>query len=418
MSSEKTEGKNPILPIFAVVFLDMVGVGIVIPIISQLFFGKATPFFGADVSEGARAIIFGVLVAAYPLAQFFGSPILGGLSDHYGRKKLLLASIAGTMVGYAIFAYGIITGNLALLFVGRVIDGFTGGNISIALSSIADVSDEKEKVRNFGLIGMAFGFGFIIGPAAGGMLSDPNIMPWFTLATPFVAAALLSAANLALIWVGFAETLKARVHTKVDAWMGFRNIRKAFEMEKLRDMFVIVFLLTFGFSLHAQFFPVFLIEKHGFDQAQVGYMLAWLGVCVAIVQGLVVRPLSKIYKPEKILQFSAPLLACAVVMVLVPHDAWWIYGIVPFIALFQGLTQPNSNAIVSNLGAKESQGEIMGINQSVQALGQAIPPLIAGVFLAVDYRIPIGLAAVALIGAWALFVWVFLPAKKEIFHEV
>ena len=149
--------KNAIIPIFFTVFLDLLGLGIVIPVLPAVILDPSAGLLPMSYAFATRTLIYGFLIASYPLAQFFGAPILGTLADKYGRKKLLLVSLLGTMFGYILFAMGIVTGNIFLLFGGRLIDGFTGGNISIAQSAIADISDETNKSRNFGLIGMAFG---------------------------------------------------------------------------------------------------------------------------------------------------------------------------------------------------------------------------------------------------------------------
>ena len=167
--------KNAIIPIFFTIFLDLLGLGIVIPVLPAVILNPAAGLLPMDYAFAVRTMIYGFLIASYPLAQFFGAPILGTLADRYGRKKLLTVSLLGTMLGYALFAIGIVTGNIFLLFGSRLLDGFTGGNISIAQSAIADISDETNKSRNFGLIGMAFGLGFIIGPYIGGKLSESRI---------------------------------------------------------------------------------------------------------------------------------------------------------------------------------------------------------------------------------------------------
>ena len=164
--------------IFFTVFLDLLGLGIIIPILPALLLDPINGILKVTYSFSTRTLIYGFLIAAYPIAQFFGAPILGALADQKGRKKLLLLSLVGTVGGYAIFILGILTSNLYLLFLGRIVDGFTGGNISIAQSAIADVSTPETKSRNFGLIGMAFGLGFIIGPYIGGKLSDSAIVSW------------------------------------------------------------------------------------------------------------------------------------------------------------------------------------------------------------------------------------------------
>jgi len=405
--------KLTILPIFFTVFLDLLGLGIVIPILPAVLIDPRSGVLPFTYGFSTRTLIYGFLIASYPLAQFFGAPILGALADQKGRKKLLTVSLIGTLIGYILFALGIVFNNIYLLFIGRILDGFTGGNISIAQSAIADISTPETKSRNFGLIGMAFGLGFIIGPYIGGKLADPTILSWFTYATPFWLSVILTSINILLVLLYFPETLvNTAVATKVSALTGFRNIRKAFTYKDLRTMFLVGFLLTVGFNFFTQFFQVFLIGKFQFNQSKIGDLFAFMGLWIAITQGAIMRPLSRKFKPMSILSFSIVLLALTFPILLIPTKAMWIYVIIPFIAVFQGLTQPNSTAIISNLADKDKQGEILGINQSIMSLAQAIPPIIAGFITSISLNLPTMFAAGSTLIAWLIFRIFFIKQQK------
>jgi len=409
---EMKNKKYSILTIFFTVFLDLLGLGIIIPILPALLLDPIGGILPITYSFSARTLLYGFLIASYPLAQFFGAPILGALADSRGRKKLLILSLFGTVVGYAVFIAGILTGNILLLFLGRALDGFTGGNISIAQSAIADISTEETKARNFGLIGMAFGLGFIIGPYVGGKLSDPAVVSWFTYATPFYLSIFLASLNVLLVVLNFPETIAKVRLVKVNAFTGFSNIRKAFSYKNLRVMFLVVFLLTVGFNFFTQFFQVFLYGKFKFTQSQIGDFFAYMGLWIAISQGAVLRPLSKKFKSAKILSVSIILLAISFPFLLIPKDRFWLYLIVPFIAIFQGLNQPNGTAIISNLSDKDKQGEILGINQSISSLAQAIPPIIAGFVTSINLNLPIWFAALSTFLAWIVFKFFFGKEDK------
>ncbi|TSC78612.1 MAG: Major facilitator superfamily domain-containing protein 10 Tetracycline transporter-like protein [Candidatus Peregrinibacteria bacterium Gr01-1014_25] len=406
--------------LFLTAFLDLVGFGIVIPLMAPLLLAADSPLFSGDVSTETRTIAYGLLLAAYPAAQFFGAPILGALADRHGRKPVLLASLTGTCVGYALSAVAIGIGSLPLLFASRLLDGFTGGNISVAQSAIADISAPEEKTRNFGLIGMAFGLGFILGPFLGGLFADPTIHPTFTTATPFWVAALLSLLTVFSIIFLLPETLRDRVRSPLSWLTGVRNIQSAFRLPHLRAIFVVAFILALGFTFFTQFFQVLLVDRFAFTERQIGLMFAYVGLWIAIVQGGVTRPASRIATPTQIVRVSTLLLGIALPLLLLPTQYPALLVILPLIALAQGLTHPNILAIVSNLSGSESQGEALGIMQSLNSAAMAIPPVIAGFLAALDPQLPIIVASLCTFAGWALFVFLFRtpPTKREVFHEM
>lgn len=403
--------RSPLLTIFITVFIDLLGVGIVIPVIAPLILDATHHMLPIDMPMDTRTIVLGFLIASFPLAQFFGAPMLGALSDRYGRRKLLAISLVGTVIGYVLFATAILQQNIYLLFASRILDGFSGGNISIALSSISDFSDEKSKARNFGMVGAAFGLGFILGPFIGGKLADPTIISWFNAATPFFFAAILAFLNLLFVLFAFPETLRAKRNTKVSMFTGIENIGKAFRLSHLRTIFLVVFLITVGFNFFTQFFQVFLISKFDYKISQIADIFAFIGIWIVVAQGALQRPLSKKYDPLSIIQISALLLGMTLPLLLLPSESKYIFYVLPFIAMFQGLTQPNINSIVSSQAGKDEQGQILGINQSIQSLGMAIPPIIASYINIVNINLPIATASFCILLGWGVLI-VFFRNKK------
>lgn len=412
MQETTTDQKKLILPIFLTVFIDMLGVGIIIPVLPALFFNQETAFFSPDTSQDFRSVMYGLLIASYPFMQFFGAPALGALSDRYGRKPILIISLLGTMIGYVLFAGAIYSGNLLLLFISRMLPGFTGGNISIILSAIADVSDEESRTRNFGLVGMAFGFGFIMGPFIGGVLADNSVVSWFDHATPFWFTAILTLVNIALVQFNFRETLAQRRQSRVSLFTGFRNIALSFQLPQLRVIFSVVLLFSLGFTFFTQFFAVYLIQKFHFQEFDTGKLYGWIGVWLAITQGVTVRWLSRRYSGRQILPISILGLGASLALLLLPQHAAWFFLINPLIATFQGITSPNLTSMVSKQAGNERQGEILGINQSMHSLGQIIPPLVAGYINTIDARLPLLAAAILTTVAWLVFVVLFKEKSK------
>ncbi len=411
--------RHPMLPLFLTVFIDMLGVGIAIPVLASVFLDPARSVLPAATTLGDRAILYGFLLSAYPLAQFIGAPVLGALSDHRGRKPVLILSLLGTAVGYFLFGLGIVLKSLPLLFLSRILDGFTGGNIATAFSAIADFSDPKQKAKNFGLVGAAFGLGFILGPFIGGELSSNDVIPWFTFSTPFFFTAGLSLLNAVLCGLFLPETLRQRVETALSPLAGFRNVVTAFTSPPVRTMFTVMFLLTLGFNFFTQFFQVILIERFAFTQANTGRLFAYVGIWIAITQGVLTKPVGTRFSPETIIKWTALPLALLLASLVLPRSSALFYVLLPFVAVCQGLLIPNTNAVISNLAGEDAQGEIMGINQSVQSLAQAVPPLVAGVLTGIHLELPLFCAGLLTLIGFGVFAREFRhPRRKDLVHEI
>jgi MFS transporter, DHA1 family, tetracycline resistance protein len=401
---KKANNKKTLLTIFFTTFLDLLGFGLIIPVLAPMIVNNNSSIFAGIYSPEIRSVIYGILMASFPLAQFFSSPIIGGISDKIGRRKVLIMSIFVIIIGYISFSLGVHFHSLILLLLGRLIPGIGSGNIVIVFSAMADISDKKNKTKNFGLIGVAFGLGFILGPLVGSQLSNSHLVSWFDYATPFYAATLMSIINLIFALLYFPETLKMTSKVKISLMTGFTNISKAFNMPNLRTMFIIVFIYTFGFSFFTQFFPIVLINQYSFDEKQIGIIYGFLGLCVALSQGVLLRKMASIYSPRLLASYSLPLLGAAFLALVIPKESYYIYIIIPFLSVANSLAMPSLTTIISNLGTASDQGEILGINQSMSSLAQAIPPIIGGFLTISHYNLPIIFSAACAFLAWAIFM--------------
>ncbi|MCB0635001.1 MAG: MFS transporter, partial [Lewinella sp.] len=399
--------RSPLVTIFLTVFIDLLGVGIIIPVLPALFFDSDTTILGPEYSDTVRALLYGLVLAAFPFMQFFGAPMLGSLSDRYGRKPVLTISLIGTLIGYLCLAAAIYWRNLPLLFAARALPGFTGGNIAVILSSIADVSDQQSKARNFGLVGMAFGLGFILGPTLGGILADDSVVDWFNAATPFWFTAALTVFNIIFVQLTFPETLKRRRESRVNPFTGFRNLAISFRQPNLRTIFSVVLLLSLGFTFFTQFFSVYLIQQFEYSEKDIGLLYGWIGIWLAVTQGGLVRFFSNRYASDRILQVTILSLSIAVAILLIPSEAWWFFVLNPLIAISQGLTSPNLNAVISQQADDDQQGEILGINQSMQSLGQMVPPLIGGYLVSLGGGLPLLAGSVLILLGWLVYMFLF-----------
>ncbi len=413
---EKHE-KNALRIIFLIVFFDLVGFGILIPVIPLLLAAPTSHYYllAKGTPVGMGYILLGALTAIYPLMTFLSAPILGQLSDKYGRKKLLAISVFGTFVSYLLFAVGIIMANLPLLFFSRAIDGITGGNISIAQAAMADITKPENRARNFGLIGAAFGLGFILGPFLGGKLSDPTLVSWFNASTPFFFAAIISFVEILLVLYILPETLEKKDKAlRPNLMQSVSNILQAYANKSIRTILTVAFLDNLGFGFFTTFIAVFYIAKFGFTQGDIGNMFAYVGICFALAQ-LVILPRLPKNKDFEIL-FIGILGSAVMLFAYVSITATWqLIIIIPIFSIFNGFAQAYLPAIVSRSAGKAIQGEILGINASVFSLAQVTPPLIAGYLAALFLpQFPIYVAgAITLITA--AFLWIF---RKDVIAPI
>src|SRR5260221_1772581 len=373
--------KHPLVPIFFTVFVDLIGFGIIIPIIPLVLANPQSSFFmlPANLTLSDGYVLLGYMTAIFPFAQFFATPILGQFSDKFGRKPLLAFSLIGTLFSRILFGIGLLTRNLPLLFFSRALDGITGGNISVAQAAVADITTPQNRAKNFGLLGAAFGLGFILGPYIGGKLSDPTLVSWFDAATPFWFASILCFVNILFVLFLFPETLHKEKSAEVINWAkSIFNIFHAWTYKELRALFATNLLFFSGFTFFTTFFSVYLINRFHFNQGNIGDFFSYIGLWVALTQAILTRQLSKRFSETNILKFSLIAVGLSVFLYFFPTQWWQLLFIVPFFAIFNGLSSANLTALITRSAGPSVQGEVLGINASVQALAQTIPPILSG----------------------------------------
>jgi DHA1 family tetracycline resistance protein-like MFS transporter len=393
---------SPLSVILLTIFVDMIGIGIMIPVFPQLFVNSASPSYmlAPGTSLPTAYLLVGLLSASYPLMMFFSAPILGELSDRYGRRRILAICLAGTAISYAIFAMALFLKNLPLLFLARIFDGITGGNIAVANASVADVTKPEDRAKSFGLTGAAFGLGFILGPFIGGRLAEAGVT------IPFWFAAALATLNLFSVLWFFPETFKPDAVHKAFRWFNsLANVTKAWTMRDLRLLFAVQFLFSTGFGFFVSFFGIILTERFGFTEAQLGNYFAFVGLWIVLGQAVLVRRLAGKFKEERLLRWSMLGTGITVFLHLFPNDWRVMACIVPFMAASNAVTFANLQGLVSRSADPTKQGEVMGVSQSVLALANVIPPLGAGVMAAAfGTSASVLFGSMLVIAGWALFV--------------
>jgi len=361
--------RSPLIIIFTTVFIDLVGFGIVIPVL---------PFYAEGTAFNATPRMVGLLFASYSIMQLIFSPVLGRLSDKYGRRPVLLLSIIGTGIGFLIL--GLAT-TVLMLFVGRILDGITGGNISTAQAYIADITTKENRAKGMGLIGAAFGLGFIFGPAIGGILSQWGIH------VPFFFAASLCFANAVLLYFRLPETVTSD-HPARNSAAGGRSWRQVFlslKQPRLASVLVIYFLFIVAFSIMTTSFSLYTMFRFGYDAQHTGYLFAYVGLIAVIIQGGLIGRLVKRFGELPLVIFGAFCFAISLFAVpFVGPAAGGLAGLLIGGGVFSmgnSLATPALTSLASKSVGPEQQGVVLGVTQSTASLARAVGPSIAALLI-------------------------------------
>ena len=372
-------------------FLDLVSIGLVYPMFSSMTFRQGTHFFPIETSAVVRGTWLGVLLAAGPLAQFFSAPIVGALSDQKGRKPLLKNSLLIIILGYLICTLGVWAESLLLLLLGRSIVGIGTGNVAVVYAAIADISKPEEKAKRFGLASMSSGIGFTVGPFLGGSLSS------WGFAAPFLFSIVFSLINLTLVIFWFAETHHVRRTVQLSLTLGLKNLKKAFQVPALRALFLCFFFFCVGWSFYWEFIPVTWIQEYGLNPSQVGNFYAYGSAFYALSSGLLIRPIVSRFQPLSVFFVALVLIALSIFLLLFHSNVniFWVY--IPIQQFLLALAFPTGTTIVSNSVKEDSQGEIMGVLQSIDSFAFASSPLLAGAFVGFSTHVPIVVAGASML---------------------
>ena len=349
------EHKAKIGIVFLIVFIDLVGFGIVIPFL---------PLYAEDF--GPSPVVFGLLMASFSIMQFVAAPVLGRLSDRYGRRPILLVSLAGSVVGYLLFAFA---GSLAMLFASRIIDGFSGGNISTAQAVIADITDEKDRARGMGLIGAAFGLGFICGPGLAALLV--GVARWL----PGVAAATTSAIAFVLVFFVLPETnldrsaVRSRPHP-----LSRENLTRVVGYPLVGACLAMIFLVIFAFSNFETTFAQLLRLKFDVGMSTIGWLFVYAGVLGAVVQGGLIGRLASRFGEARLIVGGAFIAAVAGAVLPFVDSIGRLMMILALLAVGHGLTAPSLSSLISKMVPAGETGGVMGVYQGISSLARIVGP--------------------------------------------
>ncbi len=393
--------KPALVFIFTTLLIDVTGLGIIIPVLPKLI----TTLIDGSLSEASKYA--GWMIFSYAFMQFLFAPVLGGLSDKFGRRPVLLTSLFGFGINYLVMAFA---PTIWWLFLGRVISGITGASFTTASAYIADVSTPEKRAQNFGLVGAAFGMGFIIGPVIGGLLGQ------FGTKVPFLAAAGLSLVNWLFGYFVLPESLSKENRRSFD-WKRANPMGSLLHLKKYPVIAGLVGSLIFiyiaGHATHSTW-TYYTMEKFGWDEAMVGYSLGFVGLMIAIVQGGLTRIVIPKFGQKNSVFVGLSLYTVGFILFAFANQGWMMFAfIVPY--ALGGLAGPSLQGIISNQVSADEQGELQGALTSLTSATAIIgPPLMTNLFAfftAVDTAIYFP-GAPFLLGSVFAFISIVLAVKS------
>lgn len=354
----------PIL--FFIVFIDLVGFGIIIPLL---------PFYG-EFYQATPAMV-GLLMATYSFTQFLAAPFWGRLSDRLGRRPVLLVSLAGAAVAYVWLG---LAESLWMLFAARAVGGFMAGNISTAFAYVADVTSRQDRAKGMGMIGAAFGLGFIAGPAIGGILAGPDPVH-ADFHTPALAAAAMSTAAFLIALLTLKESLAADIRqrlAKTPPQTRLTMLRDALKRPNVGLLIVLTFLATFVFAGLESTFAMWSRRQFGWGPEQNGYLFAFVGLLSAVVQGGLIGPLARRFGEASLIIQGAAALAVGIALIPFSHSLPLLLVAMAIAGYGFSVVSPSLSSLISLHVAEDEQGGIMGVTRSAATMARFLGPAWGG----------------------------------------
>lgn len=372
-------GRVPLFTIFAIVATELIGFGLVIPVMPQIASRFAT-----------SGLQLGLLLAAYSFAQIFGAPILGTLSDRYGRKPVLVVSQIGTVLSYGVL---ILANNFPVFLMARLLDGFTGGNIATARAYIADITPIKDRAKGMAFIGIAFGVGFLFGPAIGGI-----VYAKYSIHVAFAIAGLMSALAL-MLTVVFLKEPETRRSSRRWVWT---SIGTVFADRSVRMVIGLQFVFTTVFSGFETTFALFTADYLGFGLNHNSLIFIYIGVLAMIVQGSIAR--RSIHRLVLAVGTGLMLTVIGCGALVLSNSIWFLLAALAVLAVGVGLTNTVLPTLLSTVTKPESEGEVLGIYEGIGSLSRVIGPMYAALLYTHIHKFMYGIGAIVLGCATLAFI--------------
>ena len=374
-----------LFPVLLTYFLDTLGLAIIYPIFTPLFLLPQFSFFYPTASLAHRTILLGLLIASFPLAQFFGAPLIGELSDRIGRKRVFIATISASCIGYFLTGIGIQFSSLSLLWLGRLCNGFFAGNLTLCLATLADVNkDPRSRAKNFGWLGSIGGISFVLAILLGGNLSNPDLHSSFSPSLPFFVIAALSLCNLFSMYFLFEESHPKKLPSDFHLLKGIKNLIVAIGEKTMRNLFLTYFFYMITWVTSMQFLSTFLLKVYAISLNGLTLTFTLIGT-FWLIANFVINPfLSKRVQPRKTLVCCLLLMGAFLLLSVTVHSLPLFLLFFMAAVLCSALSWTNVFTTISLSVAPEVQGSIQGMNQSIGAIACIIGPIMGGLIAGYD----------------------------------
>jgi multidrug resistance protein len=387
--------RSPFVILFFTVFLDLVGFGIVLPLL---------PNYAREL--GATPLEIGIIAGSYSVMQFFFSPIWGGISDKIGRRPVILISIATSVVSYFLFSQ---SHSLWFVFISRVLAGIGSANVTVTQAYITDITDRKNRSKSLGILGAAFGLGFVLGPPIGGAIKTQVGIE----AVGYVAA-MLTLLDLVLAYFFLPESLKEKKPHAEFRFFSVKSFSKAFQEPAIARLLVVNFCFTFAFVNMQITVPLLWKEHYAQTEQNIGFLFAFIGVVSVIVQGGLIGKFTKRFGEREVLTGGIAVMMLGIgFLPFVPEQGLMSVGlmVLALIAMGNGFCTPTNTALVSLYANPSEQGETLGILQSVGSLARMFGPVSGSLLYGFEYHAPY------LVGGMALVFCLLLSATLFKFEQ-
>lgn len=386
-----------LLILFLTIFIDLMGFGIFIPVV---------PIYARELN--ASDALVGDTGALFSLMMFIFTPVWGVMSDRYGRRPIILAAIGLSALSYVMFAHAT---TLFLLIASRMLTGIGSGNITAAQAYITDITPPEGRAKAMGLIGAAFGLGFIFGPPMGSFIYMHFGIEWVGY-----SAAIICALNLIAVWLYLPESLKEKVHGRAITVKPVGGAIRALKDQRFRDLYLISFIFITAFSMMQMTIALFWTDDYGLDKEQIGWMFAAVGLASAIVQGGMIGWLQKTFGERRLMIFGCLSLAVGLGMIaFIPQSLFLPLNIVSIalLALGNGCLNPTILSQLSKNAGQREQGEVLGLNQSFGSLARIVGPALGGRLYGWHHALPYIGSGLIMLGA-LFYVYTYQRAKDRV----